>query len=639
MAEMQDLILIITRDARASEALQKPLRSAGYSVAVFRDSPDWLEQASGAALVLLVEQPGTSTWIETIGEIARRFPTLPVILVASQDSSELLKRSMRLGVVDFLAPPVSPAELVQAVRVAVERAGRQNAAILHQSAIEPSRMQLRIRDLETLAWLSRTVSASLDFEHVATAIVDAAIQLTGAEESSLMLLDESGTELFVRAVRAAAEKSARSVNVPAQDSLAAAVIRAGEPVSIRKGASQEEQAASLQPSLLYVPLSHTGHVFGVLGVANRSVPQPFTKHHAVLLGAFAEDAAAALENARQFAQAAGERAWLQSLLAKLPDGLLVIDQDMRLKFANPSAYAAFGIDPEPGQVGRPFADIFQQDELLRLAAAPESRLTNRTEINFDENCAFSAHGVQLPDGSRMIAFYDVSDFKKLDQMKTDFVYTISHDLRSPLTAILGYVELIERAGPVSDLQRDFVRRVQSSVHHITRLVDNLLELGRIEAGFELRKESVSLEYTVRIAIENLKKMINQKGHVLRLSFPANFPAVLANPTQMNQMVTHLLENAIQYTLPGGDIQITGYTEQDQVILRISDNGIGIPLVDLPFVFDKFYRAANASVEATGTGLGLSIVKSIVENHGGRIWAESTMGKGTEFSVVLPMFSA
>jgi two-component system NtrC family sensor kinase len=205
-----------------------------------------------------------------------------------------------------------------------------------------------------------------------------------------------------------------------------------------------------------------------------------------------------------------------------------------------------------------------------------------------------------------------------------------------LTAILGYVELIERAGKVNDLQHDFIRRVQVSVHNITSLVDDLLDLGRIESGFDTRKEVIHLDQILRYSVEGLKKHLAEKNLSLEMAVPDNFPPIFANPVQIRQMVDNLLENSLKYTHPGGTIRVSGTVEQNQIIVQFADSGIGIPSLDLPYIFDKFYRAGNASSEMSGTGLGLAIVKSIVDNHLGRIWVDSTVGKGSTFTIVLPL---
>jgi two-component system NtrC family sensor kinase len=242
----------------------------------------------------------------------------------------------------------------------------------------------------------------------------------------------------------------------------------------------------------------------------------------------------------------------------------------------------------------------------------------------------------IPQVGIVFTMSDITNLKKLDRIKTDFVHTVAHDLRSPLTAILGYVELIERAGTINDLQKDFIRRVQVSVHNITSLVDDLLDLGRIESGFDSRKEALLLDQIIQYSVDSFKKRIGEKNHQLQINLPTPYPPLFGNPVQMRQMVDHLLENAIKYTPNGGTITISSVVEKNQIILRFGDSGIGVPALDLPYIFDKFYRASNAGNEVTGTGLGLAIVKSIVENHSGRIWIDSTPGKGTTFTIVLPL---
>ena len=154
----------------------------------------------------------------------------------------------------------------------------------------------------------------------------------------------------------------------------------------------------------------------------------------------------------------------------------------------------------------------------------------------------------------------------------------------------------------------------------------------------MRKETVHLDQIVHYSAEGMKKRLADKSQRLQLNFQADFPALLAIPVQMRQMVDHLLDNSIKYTVANGAIMINGRMEQNQIILQFTDTGIGIPAMDLPYIFDKFYRASNAATEMSGTGLGLAIVKSIVENHGGRIWVKSSVGKGSTFTVVIPVAS-
>jgi two-component system, OmpR family, phosphate regulon sensor histidine kinase PhoR len=236
-----------------------------------------------------------------------------------------------------------------------------------------------------------------------------------------------------------------------------------------------------------------------------------------------------------------------------------------------------------------------------------------------------------------VTMQDITYLKQIDRLKNEFVHTVSHDLRSPLTAILGYVDLLDRVGPVNEQQREFIHRVQNSVQSITALVNDLLELGRIEAGFDSQKEVVPLEGIIRYTLETLGLQISEKKLNLHLNLPTDLPQLRGNPIRLRQMLDNLIGNAIKYTQEGGEITIEMEVQNDQVILHIRDNGPGIPPVDQPHIFEKFYRASNVPKGVGGSGLGLAIVKSIVDNHEGRIWVDSLLGQGSSFTVVLPLY--
>jgi two-component system NtrC family sensor kinase len=215
--------------------------------------------------------------------------------------------------------------------------------------------------------------------------------------------------------------------------------------------------------------------------------------------------------------------------------------------------------------------------------------------------------------------------------------TIARDVRSPLTAILGYVELLERIGTLSEQQHDFVGRIIFSVHSITAMLTNAMELEKIEAGMDTGKEVIAIERIVSYTLEGLKKRIDGRHQTCEVVADEPLPQVWGNPIRLRQLTTALLENAIKYTPEGGAIRVEVYAESDFIILMVSDNGIGISPDEQPYIFEKFYRASNANDSSVGTGLGLSIVQSIVEQHDGRIWVESQPNEGTTFTVMLPCY--
>lgn len=634
----QEHILITAYKSQEIIPIDQLLGSKGFRVTLAEDGSKALGMAGrpGISLVILDGRLMDGGGIDLAGEFSRCCPSLPVILLVNRAAPELLKRAIRLGVADCLPSPILEEDFLTAVQTALDLARRRKDAILAEARRFTSSLQRQVDEMETLARLGRQITSSLSLDSVLAAIVDAAVELTGSEEGSLLLMDEATGELYMRASRNFQEDFVRTFRLPVTDSIAGSVIRSGEAVLIDENTPQKIKTSYLVQSLLYVPLQLHGHVFGVLGVDNRHGRLPLTQRHVRLLNTLAGYAVIALENARLYGDVSAERSKLETILNNIQDGVIVVGQDRSLVMVNKAARQIFNISMDEDLKGLPFQGVFNHPELIDLLSVPDDSPTNRTEFGLDEDHLFSVHVTPIQGVGRALTLYDITNLKKLDRIKTEFVHTVSHDLRSPLTAILGYAELIGRAGPVNEVQREFIQRVQVSVQNITHLVDDLVDLGRIESGFDLRKESVRLDHLIHYSADGMKKALAAKGHQLQLAVPPNIPPILANPVQMRQMLDHLLDNAIKYTPPGGVITITGQLEQNQVILQVSDTGIGIPAVDLPYIFDKFYRAGNASGEVSGTGLGLAIVKSIVENHGGRIWVDSTVGKGSTFTLVLPL---
>ena len=327
---------------------------------------------------------------------------------------------------------------------------------------------------------------------------------------------------------------------------------------------------------------------------------------------------------------------LDTIVEHIEDGVIMLDEQSNLLLINPAARKAFGLWQNDAVKGKPVSEVLPHPDLKILLSDINNPLP-QNEITFEDGRVLSAQCTPIPRIGVAITMQDITYLKQIDRLKNEFVHTVSHDLRSPLTAILGYVDLLDRVGPVNDQQREFIRRVQNSVQSITSLVNDLLELGRIEAGFDTQKEVVPLEGIIRDTLETLGGQISDKKMNLHLNLPMDIPQMRGNPIRLRQMLDNLIGNAIKYTPEGGEITIDVEAQNDQVILRISDTGPGIPPADQLHIFEKFYRASNVPKGVGGSGLGLSIVKSIVENHQGRIWVESLLGQGSAFTVVLPLY--
>ena len=343
---------------------------------------------------------------------------------------------------------------------------------------------------------------------------------------------------------------------------------------------------------------------------------------------------ASLQKRTQISEA--ERTRLEMVFNNIHDSVMILNPERAIILVNPAMCRAFGLNAQT-VMGKSVFDVITHPDVINLITRADS------------NDPFQYHEVSFPDGrvgnaqftaihgvGHALTMQDITYLKEVDRIRTEFVNTVSHDLRSPLTSVIGYAELVDRAGPLNENQQDFLRRIQDSIQHITSLINDLLDLGSIEAGMDTHREFVQLEGILRYTIEMLQGQIKSKNLNVHIEITPGLPALRANPIRLRQVLDNVIGNAIKYSYVNGEIHITIQFEENQIILKVADQGPGIPATDQPHIFDKFYRGANVDSEVEGSGLGLAIVKNIVENHQGRIWVESTVGKGSSFFIVLPV---
>jgi PAS domain S-box-containing protein len=331
-----------------------------------------------------------------------------------------------------------------------------------------------------------------------------------------------------------------------------------------------------------------------------------------------------------------ERTKLEAIIGNIQDGVIVMDESRHVLLINRSIREIFQLGNK-SLTGRPVQDIIENTDLLALLNRSSENSLKYHEINFDDGRVFNAQFTPIPKIGAAITMQDISYLKELDRLKSDFIHTVSHDLRSPLTSILGYTELIGRTGPLNENQQEFLQRLQGSVQHVTVLVNDLLDLGRLEAGFDTRREMVQLESVLKYTLDMVDLQVKKKKIKLLVNIGTQLKPLRANPIRIRQMLDNLVGNAIKYTQNEGTVKVDLSMHDSQIILSVDDNGPGIPAEEQSRVFEKFYRATNmANNEViSGSGLGLAIVKSIVDSHQGRVWVESTVGKGSSFFVLLP----
>jgi signal transduction histidine kinase/HAMP domain-containing protein len=391
-------------------------------------------------------------------------------------------------------------------------------------------------------------------------------------------------------------------------------------------------------SLLSIALVHEKEYYGTLWVAYDS-PHPFTNEEVLFLTTLAGQAALAAANTRLFWTAEFGRQRLEAILASTPDPVIVTNHEDQLLVVNPVASQVLGIDGKNHEFGA-LEDVIQNPELLKILRSSTEE-NESVEITFPNGRIYLATASSiLSDGKRIgrvCLMRDVTDFKELDTLKSEFVATVSHDLRSPLTLVRGYATMMTMVGDLNVQQENYIKKIIAGVEGMSRLINNLLDLGRIEAKIGLQLEKVPIREVLEEVIGAFRLQATQKQIKLHLEFPQHvIPIIEADRAMLEQAFHNLLDNSIKYTPKGKEVKIRVKGLENSLVFEFRDTGIGIAPVDIPRLFEKFYRSANREAKKqSGTGLGLAIVKSIAERHGGRVWVESQLGKGSIFYLEIP----
>jgi len=342
---------------------------------------------------------------------------------------------------------------------------------------------------------------------------------------------------------------------------------------------------------------------------------------------------ASLEEKAKISEA--ERVKLEAIISNIQDGVIVLDENQRILMVNRMLCEIFELN-EATLRGQPLGNVIVNADLNSLMARAKEGALKYHEINFDDGRVFNAQYTPIPRIGGAVTMQDISYLKELDRLKNEFIHTISHDLRSPLTAVLGYTELVERTGTLNENQAEFMHRLQGSVQHMTNLVNDLLDLGRLEAGFDTRREMVHTDNILKYTLDVFDPQIKKKKIKASTEIASDLKPVRANPIRIRQMFDNLLGNAIKYTPDEGYVRVLLSMQDKQIVIRVEDSGPGIPAEEQTRIFEKFFRASNRPQGVEGTGLGLAIVKSVVDSHQGRVWVESKAGEGSAFVVILPV---
>ncbi|MGQ9554994.1 MAG: ATP-binding protein [Anaerolineae bacterium] len=337
---------------------------------------------------------------------------------------------------------------------------------------------------------------------------------------------------------------------------------------------------------------------------------------------------------------AEERNRMAMVLAHLADGVVIVDADGQVLLANPAAMRLLGLGEGEQPVGKPIANVVA-DSNIRLVwqRSHESRQEHEIMIEMPEKGLFM-RAVATPiagarPGGEALVLQDLTQVRRLETVRRDFISNISHELRTPLASLKALVETLQD-GALEDFSvaADFLQRMEVEVDALTQMVQELLELSRIESGqVPIRLAKVFVSDIASEPLERLRPQAERKGLTLEVGLPPEDILVLADLERTRQVVTNIVHNAIKFTPSGGKVTLSVAHSGNEVVFSVADTGVGIPPHDLPRIFERFYKADRARASG-GTGLGLAIAKHLIQAQGGRIWAESREGRGSTFYFTL-----
>ncbi len=499
----------------------------------------------------------------------------------------------------------------------------------------PMQEQLRL-----LNRISEELNKDLDPDKMLRRVLNLTVAHLNANTGSVMLFDQANrvSAFILQQEDISNDRANRIVGTVLTDGFAGWVLKHNEGGVIfdthqdSRWLVYDNQPYDVR-SAIATPLRRRQKIIGVLTLVHDE-SHKFQQTDLPLLNAIAGQAAIALENAQLFKSTEQDRRKLSAIINSTQDAVLFTSPDNIVLLLNPTAQDILGVSGQDWQ-GKELAQLTAQESLLKLFK-PNFPATG--ELGLSDNRIMWATSTEIPEMGRVTVLRDISAFKALDKMKREFITAFTHDLRTPLATVKGYVELVQMDGPVTDRQAEDLQGITKAANLMKTLLEDLLELSRLEQLEELTRENICLQDIIETSMNAMQPPARSKNIGIVQDVLANEFSVEGNSVLLTRALGNLLDNAIKYTPTGGKIHITVGRNNGHAVVSVIDNGPGINSKDLPRVFEKFFRARSELDDMPGSGLGLAIVKTIAEQHKGQVWVESETNRGSVFSIALPLLT-
>lgn len=507
--------------------------------------------------------------------------------------------------------------------------------------------------LTMLQDISKRIISNHNFDQIINMFLDMVKELINYNSCILYLYHEDSNSYQATTFRGISEKDLKGYEL--DDEIINWVLKEGRwtHVSLPKRSNQKNN-----DFISILPLQGAKSDLGFLLISSDPEKNVFTQANMKHLSFVASQTGTALENQDLYSKLSHSKEYIRNILESINNGIITIDMSDRITQINKNATAMLGL-PSADIIGVNYKDALA-GELAKMIDKVKKRalkdgFTFETLFEY-----FPVEDLEMPLGinssvllddkgnragiiivfRNMLVLKELERLRQLDEMKSEFVSNVSHELRSPLSVIKSYTEaILDQVGPGDyQTQREFLTVVNNETDRLAALINDLLDISRIESGkFEIELSPVALSDIIQIVLRDLEDRSSR--HQIAVDVPSALPDLLADRDKVIQVFLNLLDNAIKFSPDGGRVFIKAVVKGKMVKCDICDQGIGIARKDISHIFEKFYRVDNSDIyEIPGTGLGLSIVKHIIESHGGRIYVRSKMGKGSTFTMLLPFDS-
>ena len=518
------------------------------------------------------------------------------------------------------------------------------AAILHHHS-KTQTLNKHLTTLERETDIFRQIDTELtrltELDYIFTMTIDWALRFTGADAAALMLYDRTRDTLRMAAQYGYPPATLTNDEelLPEKAGISYRVAHSGQSEVVPNAELDKDYSMidSRLRSQLTVPVMREKRVIAVLALESYTL-NGFNDEHLDFAHKLTRRAGIAVDNARLFSETRREREKLSFLLSHIADVVLVVGMDGRIMLINYSAMLALHLSVDDDYTGRRFSDIISHTELEMLYRnVLESGEGGSAEFELPNGRTYYATVDSYQDIGHIIVMRDVTHYKEADKVKTEFLATVSHDLKQPLSTMRGYLDLLQMTNTFDARSMRYIDNVNRSFNNMHRLIGDLLDIARIESGLDIDEEPVDLHQVLNEAQKLVIGDARQKSQTFEMTLPDTLPPLFGDSFRLQQVFVNLFSNAIKYTPPEGRVHVRVDVIADRVQVRVQDNGLGISPEGISQIFERFYRVRRPETDSIeGTGLGLAIVRSLVEAHSGKISVSSELGEGSTFRVSFPV---